>query len=273
VTIYFHAPVACFFFELISKNPVFRHYGSIVIGLGLLFLGMEFMADATNPLRSYTPFLEFVQGMHNPLIGILVGSGFTALVQSSSATTGIVIVLATQGLIPLEAGIALIFGSNIGTCVTALISSIGKPTEAFQAALVHVFFNVCGVLLWILFIPQFAEIVRSISPASDHLDGFARMAADAPRQIANTHTLFNLGNAIIFIWFTPWLGRLAATVAPRKRLDATASYQAKYLNPYYLESPVAAMGLADLELRNLGVMAADIVRMGVPLAIQGTKSE
>ena len=84
--------------------------------------------------------------------------------QSSSATTGIVIVLASQGLIPLEAGIALIFGSNIGTWVTALLSSIGNPTEALQTALVYVFFNTLGVLLWVLFIPQFADVVRSVSP-------------------------------------------------------------------------------------------------------------
>ena len=130
ITKYALAMIAAgFIVELVSKKPVSRHYGSVVIGLGLLFLGMEFMSEAMNPLRAYSPFLETMQEMRNPLIGIAVGAGFTALVQSSSATTGIVIVLSTQGLIPLEAGIALIFGSNIGTCVTALLSSIGKPPD------------------------------------------------------------------------------------------------------------------------------------------------
>lgn len=274
VTQYALAMIAAgFIVELISKKPVFRHYGSVVIGLGLLFLGMEFMSEATNPLRTYIPFLEMMQNMHHPLIGIGVGAVFTALVQSSSATTGIVIVLASQGLIPLESGIALIFGSNIGTCATALLSSIGKPPEALQTALVHVFFNVLGVLLWILFIPQFAEITRAISPASEHLEGLHRMAAEAPRQIANAHTLFNVGNALLFIWFAPWIGRFAARVVPRKTEDTSISRKARYLNPYFLESPTAALDQVRLELGNLGRLVVSMVQRGLPAAMSGSRSD
>jgi len=272
VTRYALAIIAAgFLLEMVSKKPLFKHYGSMIVGLGLLFLGMDFMSEATNPLRSYTPFMEMVQGMHNPIYGITVGAVFTALVQSSSATTGIVIVLAAQGLIPLEAGIALVFGSNIGTCVTALLSSIGKPTEAAQTALVHILFKVFGVLLWVLFIPQFADLIRNISPTADHFEGVARMAAESPRQIANAHTVFNVGNALIFIWFAPWIGQLATKVAPKKRKRVSEVYRAKHLNAFYLQSPAAALDQVRLELKNLGTLVLDMVEAGLPSAINGSR--
>jgi phosphate:Na+ symporter len=272
VTRYALAIIAAgFLLELVSKKPLFKHYGSMIVGLGLLFLGMDFMSEATNPLRSYTPFMEMVQGMHHPIYGIIVGAVFTALVQSSSATTGIVIVLAAQGLIPLEAGIALVFGANIGTCVTALLSSIGKPTEAVQTALAHILFKVIGVLLWVLFIPQFADLIRNISPSADHLEGVARMAAESPRQIANAHTVFNVGNALIFIWFAPWIGRLAATIVPKKRRPDSTAFRAKHLNLYYLQSPAAAVDQVRLELKHLGTLVLDMVKAGLPAAIKGSK--
>ena len=274
VTRYALAIIAAgFLLELVSKKPLFKHYGSMIVGLGLLFLGMDFMGEATNPLRSYAPFMEMVQGMHNPIYGIIVGAVFTALVQSSSATTGIVIVLAAQGLIPLEAGIALVFGANIGTCVTALLSSIGKPTEAVQTALVHILFKVIGVLLWVLFIPQFADLIRNISPTVDHLEGVARMAAESPRQIANAHTIFNVGNALIFIWFAPWIGKLATKVTPKKQKRVSAAYRAKHLNTFYLQSPAAALDQVRRELKDLGTLVVGMVKDGLPAAISGSKAD
>ncbi len=274
VTKYALAIIAAgFIIEMTSKKPVFRHYGSMIIGLGLLFLGMEYMSQATTPLRSYDPFLQLMRGMHSPLFGITVGTVFTALVQSSAATTGIVIVLAGQGLIPLESGIALVFGANIGTCVTALLSSIGKPTAALQTAFVHIFFNTLGVLLWVLFIPQFASFVIEISPASENLGGLAKLAADAPRQIANAHTLFNIGNTVLFIWFAPWIARLAERAIPQKPQDASIAYRAKYLDPYFLESPAAALDQVRLELENLGRLVSAMVRRGLAVAIRGKTAD
>ena len=148
-----------------SKQEKIKQYGGMLMGLGLVFFGMSVMSDAMSPLRSYQPFLDLMTRMDNPLIGILVAAGFTGLIQSSSATTGIVIVMATQGFISLEAGIALAFGANIGTCVTAMLAAIGKPREAVRAAAVHVLFNVFGVLLWVGLIPHLAEVVTWLSPA------------------------------------------------------------------------------------------------------------
>lgn len=122
----------------ISKNKKIVLYGEIIMGLGLVFFGMGIMSDATNPLRTYEPFIELMRDMSNPFFGITVAALFTALVQSSSATTGITIVLASQGFITLEAGIALVMGSNIGTCVTAILAALGKPAAAKQAAAAHI---------------------------------------------------------------------------------------------------------------------------------------
>ena len=108
------------------KKERAHHYGKMIMGLGLVFYGMQLMSDGAKPLQSYAPFIDLMKNMNVPLLGIAFGAAFTALVQSSSATTGIVIVLASQGLLPLDAGIALIFGANIGTCFTAWLASIGK---------------------------------------------------------------------------------------------------------------------------------------------------
>ncbi len=135
ITQYALGLVAIGFFTLFcSKNDKVRHYGHMIMGLGLIFYGMHLMSDGTKPLRTYQPFMEMMQQMDHPLWAILLGAGFTALVQSSSATTGLVIALASQGLISLDAGIALIFGANIGTCITAGLASIGKSREAVRAA-------------------------------------------------------------------------------------------------------------------------------------------
>ena len=139
------------------KQEQVKNYANMIIGLGILFLGMTIMSDSMAPLRTYQPFLDLMASMDNPLIGILIAALFTALIQSSSATTGIVIVMASQGFVSLNAGIALALGAHIGTCVTALLAAIGKPRDALRAAFVHVLFNVIGVVIWIAFIQQLAD--------------------------------------------------------------------------------------------------------------------
>ena len=117
------------FLAFVPKSAAVRRWGAMIMGLGLIFFGMELMKDATSPLRSYQPFIEGMQNLRNPALAVLFSATFTALVQSSSATTGVIIVLASQGFLTLEAGIALVFGANIGTCITAFLASIGKPRE------------------------------------------------------------------------------------------------------------------------------------------------
>jgi phosphate:Na+ symporter len=203
VTQYAMLPIAIGFGMIFfGKTEQMKHGGAMLFGLGLLFGGMGVMSDAMYPLRTYPPFLELMTKLENPILGILVGAVFTGLVQSSAATTGIAIVMASEGLMSLPAGIGLALGANIGTCVTAVLASIGKPVPARQAAAAHIVFNVLGVLIWLPFIGQLAQLATMVSPAHTELAGAARMAEEVPRQIANAHTIFYVANTLLFISFT-----------------------------------------------------------------------
>ncbi|WP_432821017.1 Na/Pi cotransporter family protein [Trichloromonas sp.] len=237
-----------------SRHERSRTYGGIIMGLGLVFYGMNVMSEAMAPLRSYPPFLDFMMRMETPVVGIAVGGLFTALVQSSSATTGIVIVMASQGFISLPAGIALALGANVGTCITALLASLGKPRNAVRAATVHVIFNVAGVLLWLGFIDRLAELAALLSPAHPDLTGLARMASETPRQIANANTLFNVANTLVFIGFTGPLARLVTRLVPdRPRREREPVIRPKYLDDGLLSTPSLALGLVRPEIGHLGV--------------------
>ncbi len=253
---------AGFLMAFTSKKEDIRQYGLLVMGLGLIFFGMAVMSGAMKPLRSYEPFIALMQNVSNPLIGILIATAFTALVQSSSATMGIVIVLASQGLISLEGGIALALGANIGTCATAGLAAIGKPREAVRVAVAHVTFKIVGVLLIVWFIPPFAELVRYISPAAEHLTGMERLAADTPRQVANAHTLFNVGIAFLFLPFAGMFARFCEWVVPDRPLteaeELDARYEPKYLDEVLLDTPALALERAQLEIGRLGDRVNDM---------------
>ncbi|MBD1401647.1 Na/Pi cotransporter family protein [Pelobacter sp. M08fum] len=236
-----------------ARREQFRHYGGMLLGLGLIFFGMGIMTDAMVPLRAYPPFLEWMVGMESPFIGLLVGALFTALIQSSAATTGLVIIMASQGFISLPAGITLALGANIGTCVTAMLATIGKPLVALRAATIHVLFNVAGVLLWLGFVDQLAALTVALSPQYGELQGMDRLAAEAPRQIANANTLFNVLNTFIFIALAPFFARLAMVLVPeRKDLDKTPVVVPKYLDERLLDTPAAALNLVRMEIGRLG---------------------
>ncbi len=257
----------------ISKKERIRQYGAMVMGLGLIFFGMELMSEATRPLRTYAPFIDLMGQMEHPLLGILLSAAFTGLIQSSSATTGVIIVLAAQGFITLEAGIALAFGANIGTCVTALLAALGKPREAVQAAFVHVLFNVLGVVVWLGFIDELAWIVREISPTASGLEGTARLAAETPRQIANAHTLFNVANTFVFVWFAAPLAWLTRKVVPDRLPTGAEAIQPRYLDEILLETPALALDRVRMELRRIGERAYDMVGKALPIALRGSRED
>ena len=267
VTQYAMIMVAFGFFMLFAgKAENTRHYGSMIMGLGLVFYGMSVMGDTMLPLRSYQPFLDLMVKMERPLLGILIGAIFTGLVQSSAATTGIAIVMAASGLITLPAGIALAFGANIGTCVTAILASMGKPVEAVRAAVVHITFNIAGVLLWVMFIPQLADFIVSISPSSPELSGKAQIAADVPRQIANAHTVFNVANTLLFISFTTFFARLAEKIVPDRPIEEKIIIEPRYLEKEVIEIPSMALEQVRFELGHMGEIINEMfttVRSGV----------
>ncbi len=256
----------------ISKEEKIRQYGAMIMGLGMVFFGMSVMSDAMKPLRTFQPFLDFMIQMESPLIGILVAAAFTGLIQSSSATTGIVIVMASQGLITLPAGIALAFGANIGTCVTAMLAAIGKTREALRAALVHVIFNVGGVLIWVMFVAYLAEFVVWFSPTYPELSGVNRLGAETPRQIANAHTIFNLCNTLIFIWFTTQIGRLVEWLVPDSELeDEGLIAHSKYLDEELLSTPSLALDRVRLEVLHMGEQVDAMLQRIMPAILDGDR--
>ncbi len=260
VTQYALLPVAIGFAMLFTgKLDRTRQAGAMVMGIGLIFFGMGIMSESMVPLRSYEPFVGLMERLQEPLLGILVGAVFTGLVQSSAATTGLAIVMASEGLISLPAGIALAFGANIGTCVTALLAAIGKPVEAVRAAVAHIVFNILGVLIWVFFIDQLAAFVTTISPSHPELEGSARAAAEVPRQIANAHTLFNVANTLIFIWFTSPFARLIVKLVPDRPEPDTIIVRPKYLDTALVSAPALALERVRLEIGHLGEVVLDML--------------
>ena len=224
---------------LFSKKDSTKNIGFVILGFGLLFYGMKVMSDTMKPLRSNPAFNDILISLENPFMGILAGAVFTALIQSSSATTGIVITLASGGSITLEAGIPLIFGANVGTCITALLAGLNASKEAKRVAIAHVTFNLTGVLLFCFWIPTFSEFI-------------SRTSSDIPRQIANAHTIFNILATVVFIPFTPLVGRLIIKYFPDEKKDRDITKPAvMHLNDDVLDTPTVAISNAQAEIKGV----------------------
>tara|TARA_B100000614_G_scaffold155042_1_gene137329 strand:- start:2848 stop:4743 length:1896 start_codon:yes stop_codon:yes gene_type:complete len=227
---------------LFGKSENTKSTGEILLGFGLLFFGMKLMSDVMAPLRTYPGFITLMHDLESPAMGILVGAGFTALVQSSSATTGILIVLAQQGLITVEGGIPVILGANIGTCVTAGLAGIGATREAKRVAIAHVLFKVVGVALFIFWIPKFAQFVEFLAMKSE--SGTARM-------IANAHTIFNVTMAIIMLPFIPLLSRLIYVIFPEQKKSKSLEIATHHIDGSMLKTPPVAMDLSRAEIARM----------------------
>ncbi len=231
-----------FLLKIFGKNKRIKDIGDIIIGFGILFFGMKLMSDVMKPLRTYEPFIDLMKDMESPIMGILIGAGFTAVVQSSSATTGILIVLAQQGLLTLEGGIPILFGANIGTCVTAALACIGSSREAKRVAIAHIIFKIAGVCLFIFWIPQFAEVVKAIA-------GY--FGSGTARQIANAHTLFNLSLGLGFLPFTPLFSKFIYFIFPEKAQPKSSIIKTFHIDDSMLKTPSLAIDLARLEISRM----------------------
>ncbi len=236
-----------FIMTMFSKRETFKHFGEALLGFGILFFGMYLMSDAMKPLRDYQPFQDLMIGLENPWFGLLIGALFTGLIQSSSAFTGIVITLAMNGLITLEAGIPLILGANVGTCITAGLASIGTIRDAKRVAIAHVLFNIGGVLIFIWFIPYLADFVRTLS-------------SDTPRQIANAHTIFNITVGIVFLPFTTLLAKLVYKILPDKEIEKGVIPTTWHLDNSQISHPAIAIGLVQSELSRMTKIVARMLR-------------
>jgi phosphate:Na+ symporter len=274
VTKYALFPVAIGFLLLFTgKTDKVKQNGALIMGLGFIFFGMGIMSAGMKPLRTYEPFIQLMQDVSHPVVGILIATAFTGLVQSSSATMGVVIALALQGLITLEAGIALALGANIGTCATAGLAAIGKPREAVRVAVAHVTFKILGVFLIVWFIPPFADLVRSISPVHNDLTGFDRLAAETPRQVANAHTIFNVGIAVLFLPFTSVFARFCEWIVPDKPFVEPTVIKPKYLDKELLSTPPLALDRVRREIGRLGDHLEGMVEASLPTVLSGDEAQ
>ena len=242
-----------FVIQFVAKINKKKAIGVLLIGLGLIFFGMNVMGEGMSPLREYQPFLELMKQLQNPILAILVGFVFTALVQSSSATIGIVIVMASSGFLTLPAGIALIMGANIGTTVTAMLSTIGKSREAIRTGLIHLQFNVFGVLIFLPFIPELSQLATYISQ-SEGLNGVNNidyLAANTPREIANANTIFNLINLLIFLPLIPiflWITNRFLPINEDEKNNH--DFKTEYLDETLNSAPSMAMNAVTMELQH-----------------------
>jgi phosphate:Na+ symporter len=257
--------------SFLRVNPSVRQAGGALLGLGLVFLGMDLMGSAAAPLREQPQVVELFQGAGGPLAALLLGAAFTAVVQSSSATIGIVIVLASQGLVDLPTGIAIALGAKIGTCVTAAIASIGAGTDARRAASFHVLLNLGGALLWLPLIGVLTAIAAWLSPSYPALTGTARLAAETPRQIANAYTVFAAVNLVLVIGFTRPIARGLERLIAERPVDPFAT--AFHLNVVMLDTPAAALELVRQEVRRLGTLVVEMVRRGGAAVLSGDVRE
>ncbi|AKL94136.1 Na/Pi-cotransporter II-like protein [Clostridium aceticum] len=245
---------------LFTKNRKIKQLAEAFIGFGILFIGMKFMGDALRPLRTYEPFREMLVNFgEHPFLAILAGFAITIAVQSSTASTGILLALAMEGLIPIRSGLPILFGINMGTTITAMLSSIGASNTAKRAAAFHFLFNLVGTAIFISFLqgPTY-RIITYLTPT------------DIPRQIANAHTLFNITTTLILLPFAGLLVRVAKRIVPGEE-EATRGI--KYIDNRILETPSIATASAVKEALHMGNVAKESLENALDAFVKGDQKK
>lgn len=225
--------------KMTTKKPSHKEIADIFIGFGILFIGMNFLKDALSPLKDSPSFVDWIQNYgSNPLIGVGIGFVMTIAIQSSSATIGVLIALAANGILPFSTAMFIIFGDNIGTCTTALLSSLGTSRRGKRVAILHLSFNIIGTIYFMLFLTGIlTQIVTTADPT------------DVTRQIANAHSLFNIINVIVLFPFANLLVKLAYMIFPETQEEKEAKKKTtSYLDPLLLTTPTMALNNAMYEV-------------------------
>ena len=252
------------------KKPQLQHIGQILAGLGVLFIGMDMMSSAMSPLRESEAFINLMSTFSNPLLGILAGAGFTAVIQSSSASVGILQALANSGVIGLPSAVFVLFGQNIGTCITAVLASIGTNRNAKRATIIHLMFNVIGTVIFtILFLvfPIAYVIDGSLTlPGALGQTIAGLMPASHAGQIALVHTSFNIITTILLLPLGNYLAKAAVKILPERPEDKADQLHLEYLTPIQISSKDGGLGVSAIyvdqmqhELRRMMEMAKDNV--------------
>lgn len=201
-----YAPVALaggLLLRALAKSDKLKGWGTVIAGIGLVLFGLHVMGEAVEPLKAHPGIVEWLRATETPLRGVLIGCAFTVLIQSSSATLGVVITLAGQGIIDLPTGLAMMLGAEIGTCADTLAATIGRSRAAVRAGLFHLGFNLVTVTAGVALIGPLAALAAWTSD-------------EVPHQIANAHVAFNVIGALAFLWLTPWCGRLLERIVPNR---------------------------------------------------------
>ena len=237
------------------KNPKLQHIGQILAGLGVLFIGMDMMSGAMSPLRESEMFINLMSNFSNPLLGILFGTVFTAIIQSSSAAVGIVQTLSEAGILPFGSAVFVLFGTNIGTCVTAVISSMGANRNAKRATIIHLLFNVIGTAIF--------TVAAILFPIAAVIEG---AVADPMARIAAMHTLFNICTTVLLLPLGNYLAKLAQVILPIQPIpvpDESVMHLA-YLKPITAVGKGGGLGNSAIvidqlrhELRRMLMMARE----------------
>jgi len=234
-----------FFLMAVAKNEKVRSAGEALLGLGILFLGMNIMKGGVKPLRNAPFMVDMLLSLGTvPILGILAGAAFTGIIQSSSATTALVIAMGMDGLLSLSSAVPIILGANIGTCITALIASIGSSLSSRRAAVHHLFFNLIWVAAFFIPLPYFIKLVKL---TSDSL----------PRQIANAHTLFNvIGTVIVYPFLEPLI-RFVKFIVPGEVV--TVERGTKFIDKRLLSTPSIALANAEKDVVRMAQIAHGMI--------------
>ena len=227
---------------LFTNKPKTKHLAEVLIGFGILFTGMDFMKEAVQPLSEYEGFTNALLTFGKyPILGLLLGFGITAIIQSSSASMGMLVVLASQGLIPLNSALPILYGQNIGTCVTSLLSSIGASISARRAALIHLMFNVLGTIIFLIFLNGI--VVKAVV----YMD-----PDNVARQIANVHTIFNITSTLMLLPFNKIIIKLATKLAPDNNTEDDDTKVVKFIDDRMIETPSIALVSVEKETLRMG---------------------
>ena len=248
-------------FIVFLKNEKLHHYGKIIAGLGILFIGMDMMSAAMVPLRESETFVNIITRFSNPVLGILAGAIFTAIIQSSSASVGILQALASSGIIGLPQAVYVLFGQNIGTCITAVLASIGTSRVAKRTTIIHLLFNIIGTTLF--------TIICILTPFTTLVEGFTPNNVSA--QIANMHTIFNITTTILLIPFGTYLAKLATRILPDLPEERDDVMHLEYIQPFIPienrgETKIGISAIAITAIRNELIRMTQMTRENVGLS-------
>ncbi|HJD02747.1 MAG TPA: Na/Pi cotransporter family protein [Candidatus Mediterraneibacter excrementavium] len=225
---------------MFSKNEKVHHISSIIAGLGILFIGMDMMGTAMEPLQESEAFINLMTQFSNPLIGILVGAVFTAVIQSSSASVGILQALAATGMIPLSGAVYVLFGQNIGTCITAVLASIGTKVNARRTTIIHLMFNIIGTAIFtvICMVTPYVPFIESLTPG------------DPVSQIANAHTIFNIVTTLLLLPFGTYMAKAAEKILPDSKKADDEDLRLRYIRPFDSNYAVGNSAIAISQVKD-----------------------